>query len=408
MPIFHYEGVGAQGRSKKGQVDASDERQAYEAVQALGLTVTRLSLMGEMGSQLPWYRRDLTATGDRMGYSEQAEIAGQFAVLFRARLSVSEIVHIIGDSNPRPALREQFGQMEQLIADGATLAQAFERIGTQASPLFLSVLRLADAAPAPADALQALAQFFRRQDGLRRQLVGSLIYPAILVVGAVGVLLLISLFLAPSLAPMFEALNQPVPRSISAFLALGGFLSTNGPLLISLAATATAGLILSWALPGFRAMRRRLYIRLPVLGPAMKAAELGQLVRCTDLLLRAGLSLPEALREAAGSFGGPSYQALFNAAAEALEHGEPAGSVLAAGGQVPPIFGQLIEVGERSNTLPEVLPLLASYMDDRVERSIDRAMKLLTPVITLIVGGGIAMLVYSVMDAILSVNDIAG
>lgn len=408
MPIFHYEGFGGSGRREQGQVEAPDETRAYEVAQALGITVVRLWSGAQPSGDLPWYRRDLLAGADSLSFSDQAELAGQLAILYRARLPASDIVRIIAESADRTRLRDRFIRVERLMADGATLADAFARTGARAAPLFLAVLRLADASPHPAEALEALARFFRRQDALRRQIAGALVYPAILIAGAAGVLVLIALFLAPNLAPMFAAMDRPVPPSIAAFLALGGVLTTHGPLLALSAFAGLAALIVGWQNPAFAALRRRLWARLPYVGPIARMAELARIVRGVELLLRAGEPLPDAFRKAADSFAGPAHAPLFQRAAAAIEEGIPAASVLTPETGLPPLFARFFQVGERSNSLPEILPILSAHLDERVERALDRAMTLVTPLLTLIVGGGIAMLVYSVMDAILSVSDLTG
>lgn len=408
MRRYWYEGVTDLGKSETGDVTAADESEAFERLRSMGVTVLRLSSEDlRAGASVPWYRRDIAFGCNRMSLTEQADVAQQMALLFRARLPVSDIIAILARSAGSARLRNRYERMGKLVADGLPLANAFAQSGTQASPLFIAILKFADLSSDPADAIQSLASFFRRQDQAQRQLLGALIYPAILIAVAVGVFLLVALFLAPNLAPMFEAMNQPVPVALAIFTAIGAFLTANAPILGVLLLASTALLGATWQMERTGALRERLLLAAPIIGPIARTAELSRIAHCTAMLLRAGQTLPDALRQSADAAGGSAYRALIDQSALDLENGQPASGALATDRTIPVTFLELFRVGEMTNSLTQVLSTLAQGLDDQLDRQIDRYMKLLTPVITLVLGGGIALLVYSVMTAILSVNDLA-
>lgn len=408
MPRFWYEGVTDLGKAEKGDVMAADESEAFKRLRSMGVTVLQLSSDEMPGNgDLPWYRRDISFARNQMSLTEQADVAQQLALLFRSRLPISEIIAILTRSARSERVRRRHERMGKLVADGFPLAEAFLKSGAQASPLFIAVLKFADLSSEPADAIQALASFFRRQDLAQRQLLAALIYPAILVVVAIGVFLLVALFLAPNLAPMFEAMNQPVPVALAVFTSIGAVLSAYAPLLGAFLLITVVLTVVGWHLEGVRALRHRLLLAAPVIGPIARTAELSRITHCTAMLLRAGQTLPDALRQAADAAGGAAYRALIVQGALELESGQLASAMLATDRTIPLTFLELFRVGEMTNRLTEVLPTLAQSLDDQLDRQIDRYMKLLTPVITLVLGGGIALLVYSVMTAILSVNDLA-
>lgn len=94
--------------------------------------------------------------------------------------------------------------------------------------MFIDILRVADAANTLPTAMADLARMLRRMDNLRGRIGAALIYPAILIVAAVGLIALIALYLAPTLAPTFEAVNKPLPGTLGALLWLGETLTAGG------------------------------------------------------------------------------------------------------------------------------------------------------------------------------------
>lgn len=407
MPSFRYEGINDEGKYEKGEISATDERSAYQALAAIGILSTNLSDNDAPLPIVPWYRKDIELGGNRISLASQAEIASQLSVLLAAKIPVVDAVQILARSASGFAAQRRFGRIANLLKDGATLSDAFRSLNIEISPLFSSILKLTDEIAEPAAPVASLASFLRQQDRARRQFLGALVYPAVLIVTALGVLALVALFLAPNLRPMFEALNKPPPVAIAFFDAIGrlvtqnvGLLSTVGLIIIFFAALASQSTKL-------KANTGKMAARAPLIGWSLRSAELARLTRSLAMLIEAGLPLSTAFRQTATVVGGETFSRSFVECADSLDEGYPAAAVLARNDRIPATYLELFRVAESSNMLSTVLPVLAADLEDRAEQSLGRVLTLMTPIMTLVIGGAIAMLVYSVMSAILSVNEIA-
>lgn len=407
MPQFAYEAVDTRGASQVGEIDAPDEAQAYVQLKGLGLTIVALrDTSRSIGKELPWYRRDISLGGGGLSLAAQADLADHLAILFRARLPLTDILNIVARSTERGATRDLFLRIGALVADGMSLADAFDLAGGKASPLFRSLLGLSSEAAESAELLENYARFLRREARTRSKIVGAMVYPMILIAGAFGVLVLVALFLAPNLAPMFEALNKPIPKTIAAFLVLGEWLRGYGWLLAALLAALLIASALVWRQAGFREFRHAFVTNLPFIGDVVRFGELARITRATDLLLRSGRDLPTAFRQSAASFGHRGAAHSFRAAAEALQEGRTASEVFDADASLPILFRELFRAGEQANMLRAVLPTIGENLENLVERRTESGVRLLAPVLTLVLGGAIGLLVYSIMSAILSVNEV--
>jgi general secretion pathway protein F len=397
---YRYVAYNVGGQREDGIVEFATENQAWDSLLGLGLTVIDLQSDGQAKPSLfsnPFQRS--------LSLDVQADLAEQLAVLFAARLPVTDIVAVIQQGAERPALKQHFGRMAGLMADGMDFPQALEQAGPGLSPLFLSLARVGQASADPAPLMRTLASFLRRQEKLQAQISGALIYPLILLIGGIAVFLMMALYLAPALEPMFVSVNRPIPTGLAAFLWIGNVVRAQGVFL----ALGLLALILGGTLVARRqsAALKRLILYLPIWGSIARSSSLSRLSRSLQLMLAAGKPLASALRDTATYLSNEPFAPLFAEASVAIEAGASASSVFATDTRLPSVFRELFSLGERTNTLAGITDALATALEDRAERQTGKATQLVTPVLTLIVGGGIGTLVYAVMGAILSVNDLA-
>lgn len=403
MARFRYAALTADGKSEAGQVEFASERQAYESLTGLGLIVI------EMAEVQP----DATPTralpfalglGRPLPLALQADVAEQMALMLGAKLPLPDMIRLLAEGAEAPRLRRHFTRVGALVSDGLAYPEAFARGADLFTPLFPALVAVSYAASDPAAVLTALARYLRRQDSLQAAAGAALVYPVILLMAALALVLLITYYLAPNLAPMFAALDRPVPGTIGFFLGLGAGLDRFGPLIaLALALSVVTAYVLARR---HQAALARGLTRLPLIGPVRRGLSLARLSRALALLLTAGIPLAAALRQTAGFLPNEAFAGAFVKAADALEKGQMAAPALAEDPKLPRNFAALFAYGEKANTLPHVIESLAAAYEARAERQAQALTQLLVPLLTLVIGGGIAALVYAVMGAVVSVNDL--
>lgn len=401
IPIFAYKGYSEAGKVETGEIEAFSEQVAYRTLCATGLSLVDL---GEARPHLhePWYRRDVPLLSGRLPLAAQAALAEEMATMLRVRLPVLNMLRLLADGAETPDIRARLGRVARLVAEGMALPDAFAQAGPKVAPVFLALLRAGEVSTALAEQLAELAQMLRRHDQLRAQVVTALIYPAIVIAAGLTVVLIVALTLAPALAPIFAAQDRPPPAAVAAFLAIGELVATRWPWLL--------GGFLGIGLAGHLALRAagtRVVLALPVLGDLARDAALLTLLRSLALLLRAGRPLAEALRAVAAFDRAAPFAMTALAAAAELESGGRAHGAFAADRRVPAVVRELFRIGEEANSLVPVLESLAATQADRLERRSRRLLQLLTPILTLLVGSMVGVLVYSIMDAVFAINELA-
>lgn len=410
MATYRYSGFDASGQADNGTLEAADEGIAFDLLQSRGITVSDLAPLLERAAppSLPWYRRDISFRSKQLPLEDQAMTANLLATLFGAELSLSEVTRITALSASKPEARRLFERIGQRVAEGSSFAEAFEVENKSFSPLFAAFLKVSDSSNSLPDLLKVLSSFLTKQNVTRQKILSALIYPLVLVLASICLLLVVVLYLAPNLAPLFLAVDRPPPGTLAALLSLNNFLLSYGIWLLPTMSFVTLAALASAQTDGGRRTLSRLQLRLPLLGQVLRYSALSQQAQAIELLLRSGMPLSEALRQAAHSLGQTSgFQSTILRAAEAVDQGQKASSALVDDKQIPATFKELFQVGEETNRLPSTLKALSETLSEQADRQTQRMLSLLTPLLTLILGGGVGILIYTLMGAILEINEIA-
>ena len=409
MPVFTYQGIDTLGADETGSIEASNEKFAFDTLQSRGITVFELSQGGMLSvSRLPWYRRDIKFRSGQLAYGDQAITANLLATLFSAGLSATEVIRIAALSSENPKIERHFERVGQRVADGTNFADAFEAENRMFSPIFVSFLKVSDTANTLPRILKELGRFFQKQNAVQQKVTSALIYPAILICAAIALLLVVVLYLAPNLGPIFSSIGKEPPSTLSLLLSINAGLRNYWVVILGVMAGIFLATIALLQLPQVKSALSRLQYRIPIIGRLMRLTALSRLSHATELLLSSGQPLADALRTSALVMGGSSgFSDRFREAANAIEAGLNASAVFDEDNHIPTTFKELFRIGEETNRLPSTLAALSEAMATQADRQSQRLLNLLTPALTLVLGLGIGFLIYTLMGAILEVNELA-
>jgi len=408
MPVYSYKGYDDSGASETGTIDAGNEKLAFDTLRSRGITVCDLTKgIVHAGADVPWFKRDIQIWSSELSFQEQAVVADFLATLFQAGLPASEVVRIAALSVEKTVVKRHFERVEQRVADGASFPDAFEAENTLFSAVFVSFLRVSDTSNTLPSLLKELSKFFQRQSQTKQKITSALIYPSILVCVAILLFLVVVLYLAPNLEPIFSSVDRETPTTLGFLLWVNSVLREFSPFIVPGVILAFLGLLISMQLPAVREVVARLRFKLPILGTLSRLSLLSRLVQSTELLLLSGETLSQALRISGQNMGaGSAFGARFIEAADAVERGFSAADVFDGERFFPPSFQELFRIGEKTNSLPTTLAAMSTFFSEQLDHKSERVLNLVTPVLTLILGLGVGILVYTLMGAILEVNEI--
>jgi type IV pilus assembly protein PilC len=232
-------------------------------------------------------------------------------------------------------------------------------------------------------------------DTVKRKTISALIYPVILIVLAVGLVGLIVLKVVPAFTDFYASFDAELPMSTRIIVNVSNVLQTQFGLIVAVLAIAGAALTAWIRQPGQRARFDRAVLALPWVGPTVRKFMTAQMARTLATLLGGGIPLVNALEVTARSVSNRYMAHELDAVVQRVREGQALAPSLAARAVVPDVALKMVEVGESTGSLQDMLTSLADFYDEEVETSVSRFVTLIEPALLVVMGIVIAGLVLS-------------
>ena len=274
--------------------------------------------------------------------------------------------------------------------------------------LCISMVRAGEEGGAIRPVLARVADFLVSSEAIRQKVVSSLIYPAILVIVAIGSVALILTLVIPQFESMFQDAGAKLPTTTWLVMTASQMLRQQWWMMLLTFAVAAITAQRLMRLPRIMVLRDRIALRLPILGSLLTRFEVSRLCRSLGVLLANGVPASRALALAGATVGNRVFTEAIETLALRFKEGEGLAQSLERTGRFPTLAVQLIQIGEETGRLEDMLQEVAEIYDQEVARSLERLLALLVPGITVVMGLVVALIMAAVMTAMVSINDLAG
>ena len=402
MPTFRYAAYTPSGRIERGEINSATRGDALSALSARGLVPFESA---EAVSRKP--SRVAPRPSRRHGLNIYANFTRELSVLVSADIPLDASLRLLAHQVANRRLRDLAESLLAGVTAGHPLSSALARADPNAPPLLINLLRSGEARGALAPTLTDLAGFFQTRMELEGKIRSALIYPAVLCVTALGAIAIIITMLVPALMPIFADSNSPPPLVLRLAHDIGQAVEAHG-LAMALGAIAVAVSLRALVRrPAVRTSIDRVALRLPGIGGFLRQASTALFARTLGTLLHNGVSLLPALEIAASVVPSRTVGGAIAEAAEQVKEGRRLAEALERTGKFSDLALRFVAIGEEASRLDRMLLHLAEISDKGTQSSIDRAMALVSPVLTIAIGALIGGIFVSVMQAVLSVNQLA-
>lgn len=338
-----------------------------------------------------------------MPLRERHALMRRLSLYLASGIPLLEAVDLLAASGGSRARAQFLDAARRQVAAGNPLSSTFESFPHAFGPAVVGGLAAGESSGNLPETLARLADLAEREARLRRELLQTLSYPALLLVASVGVCAFLLLVALPRILPLFASLRTELPLATRVLIGVSHALSAYG-LWIGLA-TLGAGAAAAAALRRRRVLQRasRLLLRLPLAGPIVRDANLSASFLALSSLLASGIRLEAALALAARTVRHPAYQDLLRDLGDRTLDGVPLSAAARASDLVPGASADLLATGERSGRLRECLALLARVHEEECAARVALASRLAEPVLIAAVAafvGFVALAIVSPLYAI--------
>jgi general secretion pathway protein F len=408
MPVFEYKAITAGGKAVQGLREA-DSPKALRAV----LRREEVFLTEVLGEQQvkAQQAREVNVRRWVLGRVSATDLAiatRQLAVLVGAGIPLVEALTALVDQVEHERLKRVLGDVKQRVNEGAALADALAAHPRVFSTLYVNMIRAGEHSGALEVVLVRLSDFTESQARLRAKILGTMAYPAIMMV--IGSLVLGVLFtvVIPKVTKILEDTRATLPWTTRVLLAFSTFVSHWWWAILVLVAGGVWGFFRWKTTTAGRARWHRFVLRVPVFGPLARTVAVGRFARTLSTLLKGGVPLLVALDIVKNVVGNVRLADVIDQARDSIREGESIAAPLKRSGEFPPLVYHMVAIGERTGALEEMLANVATAYEDQVETAVAALTSLLEPIMIVAMGAVVAFIVFSVLTPTLQINTIAG
>ena len=292
------------------------------------------------------------------------------------------------------------------IRKGRTLREALSETGVFSQD-YVSMIEVGEATGTIAAVLNRIAASRDREYRIRQRIVSALIYPSLLVALALGAIAFIMVFVVPQLKELILESRAPVPESAQFVIAISDWLREQGPTLLVVAPLVVLLMIPLSRNANVRRAVTAMALHVPLIGGMMKKAIVLRFCRMFGTLLSAGVGLPLSLGLMRPSLGNREAERVIGQMENALRQGDDFLVPLEQSKLFPKLLARMLRVGNETGNLTTSILQLTDILEEKFDQAINRTLTLLEPAIILALSVMVALIIISLMSAIISINELA-
>lgn len=400
MAQFHYQALKDNGERVTGTIEGADR----------SLVMSRLSGQGlhpiEVREQDAGGAPALSLMPRRVADDEITIFTRQLAWLLEAGMTLSRALDILGRERFSTRFAAVLGALQSDIRKGRSFRDALQAAGVFPA-FYVSMVDVGEATGTLAPALARLASAREREQKTRGKVISALTYPMLLVVLALGVVVFIMVSVVPGIRDMIMSSGAPVPDSARLVIGLSDWLVAHGRMLAITLPLVILALALLWRRSSLPGLLRAAALRLPLLGSVLMKVEVAQFCRILAALTAGGMTLQASLRLMSAAPFDRRITEATKAMDSALRRGEDFVAPLENSGIFPPLLARMLKVGSETGNLTPGIMRASEVLEDELDRTVDRSLALLGPLIILVLSVFVGFIIVSLMSAVISINDLA-
>ncbi len=394
MPTFSYKAKTNAGQTVSGVLTAESQQAVMRMLDDRALFPLYVAEGGQAEKSA------LTGRRKKLSLRVLTAFYSQLSDLLRAGVPVLRAIDVLARQESNPLLTEILREVHNDVSSGSTLADAMLKHPSAFHSLAVAMVRAGEQGGFLEDVLQRIAIFTERQDELRNKLIGSLIYPCILVVVGLTVVSFLMVWIVPKIRPLIDRIeNKPIITVM--LFGMSDFLINRWPFVIVGVLLSIMAVTMALKSEQGRALYEQLKLKIPVLGRIVQMVAICRFCRILGTLLHNGVPILQALGISKDATGSQVLAAEIAKASESVQQGHALAAPLAKSGLFPMDIIDMVAVAEESNNLENVLVQIAESNEARTGRQIDLGVRMLEPLMLMVMAIFVAFIAIGLLVPIL-------
>lgn len=399
MAIYDYKARDREGTIARGAVEAPTESVAIDVLKEKDFIVLSLS-----------ERRKTTFLQSSLGFLNRVKtrdvvvFSRQLAVMISATVPIVQALRILTRQTDNVTLKIIISEVADEVDGGAKLSSALRRYPQVFSDFFVHMIRSGETTGKLDETLNYLADQQEKDYDLQNKIRGALMYPAFILSGLLVVGAVMMIFVIPKLIDIILESDVELPLSTKILIGVSSFFQTKWWILLLVVILGIGFLRFASRTEAGRYQIDRFRLRIPIFGTIFLKIYITRFSRSLSTLLQSGIPLTRSLEIVADVVGNRVFRELTLRTIKEIEDGNPLSTTFAQSRVVPPMLTQMMNVGEQTGRLDQILGKLADFFSNEVENSVRSMVTLIEPLVLMLLGIGVGILVSAILLPIYNIS----
>jgi len=395
MPVFVWQGKTAQGKVLKGEMEASNIEAVYarlrsQRIQPIPARVKEKGTGLDTEIKIPGF-------GPKVQPYDVMLFTRQFSTMIDAGLPIVQSLDILAEQTECKPLKNTIREVRRDVSGGTTLADALEKHPKVFDDLYVNMVRAGEAGGVLNTILNRIALFIEKANRLKKKVKGAMIYPATIVLVAIGVVSILLIFVIPVFAELYGSMGKALPTPTQITINISNFFRSYLIHIGVSIALIVASIKMYYKTPKGRLVIDGILLKTPILGDLLRKVAVARFSQNMSLLLASGVPILEGLAITAKTAGNKVIEQAIMNARISISEGKTVAEPLEQSGVFPPMVCQMVSVGENTGALDNMLKRVGDFYEEEVDNSVNNITALMEPMIMVFLGivlGGLVISMY--------------
>jgi type IV pilus assembly protein PilC len=400
MPKFNYTAMDAKGKEISGSLEAESEQAAVARVREMSCFPTKIVLAGQekegrKGSSSASQPGAQTSGKKGLGQIEikfltkktvkskvLTAFTRQLATLIDAGLPLLLGLRVLYKQEKDVVLKRTAETLAESVEGGSTFSEALAQHPKIFTKLFVNMVRAGEAGGVLDVTLMRLADFQEKAQKIKNKVIAAMVYPAVVMFVAVGIMTFLLIYIVPEFKKIFADLLQgnPLPSLTLFVIGLSNLIKTNFLVVVGVVAAFVIFIKILGKIPKGRYFLDKIKLNIPVFGQLVRKVAIARFSRTLGTLISSGVPILQALNIVKDTAGNAVIANAIGQIHESVKEGERIVQSLESCGVFPPMVVSMVDVGEETGALPDMLMKVADVYDDEVDNAVGALTSLLEPI----------------------------
>lgn len=386
MAKFNYTARDSYGFVRKGVVDANSIQEAEEVLAQQGYKDIKVTVKGLISRDKQSASGGVQLFKQKVKERDLALFSRQLGAMLSAGISITTALEILSEQLPNKTMQETLKKIRDDVFSGTSLAKAMMKFPKVFPDFLVNLVAAAEESGKLDDILKRATVYYEKIDAIKGKIKSASWYPIAVIVIATVIVFGILTFIVPTFAEIYSSMGGELPFLTQVLINISNSLKSNFLFIVGFIVILVVGNSQFYKTPAGKKFYHKLFLKLPILKDIFHKGALAKFARTFSTLINGGVPIIRAIEIASKTVGNVHIEESLEKTKQDVEKGKPLAMSLDKK-YFPLMFTAMVNVGENTGRLDEMLDTIASFYEDEVDRQVDALISILEPMLMVFIGG---------------------